>query len=110
MNRVLSSIQPFQKDNSLCRVLVMIGLLLFLSISGNALAGQSDSKGQEAATETEQTSEYAEARLKKLIPTTRRRQLSQYRLAGNSLIGMKMKSHRKKHVHPVMTITSIRES
>ena len=60
MNRVLSSIQPFQKDNSLCRVLVMIGLLLFLSISGNALAGQSDSNGQEAATEAEQTSEYAE--------------------------------------------------
>jgi hypothetical protein len=60
VNSVLSSIQPFQKDNSLCRVLAMTGLLLFFSVTGSAMAGQSDSKGQEAAAEADQTSEYAE--------------------------------------------------
>ncbi len=41
-------------------VLAMTGLLLFLSLTGSAMAGQSDSKGQEPATEDDQTSEYAE--------------------------------------------------
>ena len=50
----------FQKDASLCCVLAMTGSLLFLSVTGSAMAGQSDSEGQEAATEDEQTSEYAE--------------------------------------------------
>ncbi len=59
MSKVLSSMQPFQKDSSLCRVLAMIGLL-FLSVTGSAMAGQSDSESQEAAAEADQRSEYAE--------------------------------------------------
>jgi hypothetical protein len=52
--------RSFQEDNSLCRVLTMIGLVLFLSVTCSAMAGQPDSKGQEAAAEPDQTSEYAE--------------------------------------------------
>jgi len=51
--------QTIQKDHSLYRDLAMTGLL-FLCVTGSALAGQSDSKDQEAAAESDQTSEYAE--------------------------------------------------
>jgi hypothetical protein len=60
VSKVLNSMRWFQKDTSLCCVLAMIGSLLFLSVTGSAMAGQSDSEGQEAAAEPDQNSEYAE--------------------------------------------------
>jgi hypothetical protein len=60
MISVLNLKRPFEKASLLSRVLVIICLLMFLSVTSNAMAAQADSENQATDAESGEATEYAE--------------------------------------------------